>query len=268
MQFGASIAKSVFDEASPTTLVWLRLFFTAVIMVAIARPRFRGRTRRDWAVVITFGLALATMNWAIYQSFARIPLGIAVTIEFIGPLSVALLGSRRWRDLIWGVLAGLGVLLLGFAPGDVTLAGVLFALLAGACWAGYIVLSKATGARWHGLSGLATAALVAVVAMSPLQFIGHADELASGHLIVLGAMIALLSSAVPYSLELVALRSLNPSVFGILMSLEPAVAALAGLLLLSETLTLTQWLALACVVIASIGATRAGQRPAEQTLVD
>ncbi|GAA4426410.1 EamA family transporter [Georgenia halophila] len=256
VQFGAGIAKTLFDEASPTTLVWLRLAFSTLILLAVVRPRLRGRSRADWLVVIGFGLALGSMNWAIYQSFARIPIGIAVTIEFVGPLSIALFSSRRPRDLLWVLLAATGVLLLGLSPGDITAAGVGFALLAGAAWACYILLSKSTGARWQGLDGLAMASLVATLAIAPIQLSGHAGELMSGHLLAVGALVGLMSSVIPYSAELVALRSLRPGTFGILMSLEPAFAALAGFVIVSENLSLAQWAALACVVIASVGVTR------------
>jgi len=256
LQLGAGIAKSLFDEASPTTLVWLRLGVCALVLLAIARPRLRGRTRADWLVVIGFGITLGLMNWSIYQAFARIPLGIAVTIEFIGPLAVAIVGSRRPRDLAWVVLAGLGVLLLGLEPGPITWSGVGFALLAGAAWACYILLSKQTGARWEGIDGLAVASTVAVVALAPVQLGAYAAELASPHILLLGAAVGILSSVIPYSCELTALRRMRPAVFGILMSVEPAAAALAGLVVVSESLSLAQWGAIACVVAASIGATR------------
>ena len=167
VQFGAGIAKTLFDEVAPTTIVWLRLATSAVVLLAIARPALRGRTGRDWRVVVAFGLTLGLMNWSIYQSFARIPIGLAVTLEFVGPLTLAVLGSRRARDLIWVGLAGLGVLLLGLQPGDLTWAGVGFALLAGACWAAYILLSAQTGRRWQGIDGLAIASVVAALLLTP-----------------------------------------------------------------------------------------------------
>src|SRR5687768_1974212 len=148
-------------------MVWLRLATSALVLAALARPRLSGRSRQDWVVVLGFGASLATMNWAIYQSFARIPLGIAVTIEFVGPLTLAVLGSRRVADLLWVGLAAAGVLLLGVQPGEVNLAGVLFALLAGAAWAAYILLSARTGTRWPGLDGLAVASIVATLLLSP-----------------------------------------------------------------------------------------------------
>src|SRR3954454_6125934 len=132
VQFGAGVAKSLFDEVAPTTIVWLRLVTSAVVLVVVARPLLRGRSRSDWLVVLGFGASLGTMNWAIYQSFARIPLGVAVTLEFVGPLTLAVVGSRRLRDLLWVLLAGVGVAVLGLEGGsDVNVAGVLFALLAG-----------------------------------------------------------------------------------------------------------------------------------------
>src|SRR5688572_9820982 len=229
VQFGAAVAKDLFGRIDPTAMVWLRLLSSAVVLVVIARPVLRGRSRQDWLVVLGFGASLGLMNWAIYQSFARIPLGLAVTIEFVGPLAIAVLGSRRARDLARVVLAGLGVALLGFDREGVTLAGVLFALLAGAAWAAYILLSAGTGRRWPGLGGLAIASVVAVLPLTPYALHAGGDTLLEPEVLALGAAVGLLSSVIPYSLELNALRALRPSVFGILMSLEPAAAALAGL---------------------------------------
>jgi len=258
VQFGAGIAKTLFDEVAPTAIVWLRLVTSAAVLLAIARPSWSGRTRRDWLVVLAFGLALGMMNWSFYQSLARIPIGLAVTLEFVGPLTLAVLGSRRPRDLIWVGLAGLGVLLLGLEPGDLTWAGVFFALLAGALWAAYILLSAQTGRRWEGVEGLAVASLVATLLLTPLTLGRYADQLADGRVLVLGALVGLLSSAIPYTVELIALRTMRPAVFSILMSLEPAAAALAGLVILHELLSPVQLLAMACVVAASVGATRSG----------
>jgi inner membrane transporter RhtA len=263
VQLGAAIAKDLFGTVSPTGMVWLRLVTSALLLTLLARPRLRGRSTADWWVVIGFGVALGTMNWAIYQSFARIPLGIAVTIEFVGPLALAVLGSRRPRDLLWVLLAAAGVLLLGLQPGDVNLPGVLFALLAGAAWAAYILLSARTGSRWPGLDGLALASVVATLLLAPLALGGSGSQLVEGRVLLLGAAVGLLSSVIPYSCELIALRTIRPAVFSILMSLEPAAAALAAILVLGEFLTGFQWLALACVVVASVGATRASRVLAE-----
>ena len=263
VQFGAGIAKSLFDEAPPTVIVWLRLATSAVVLTLVARPLLRRRTRHDWLVVAGLGASLGIMNWAIYQSFARIPLGIAVTIEFIGPLTLATLGSRRARDFTWVLLAAAGVALLGFEGGDLTWPGVLFALLAGAAWAAYILLSAETGRRWPGLDGLAVASVIATLLLTPLAVRIGGDDLLDGRVLLLGAAVGLLSSVIPYSCEMVALRSLRPAVFGILMSLEPAAAALAGIVVLGEFLTPVQWVAMVCVVVASVGATRTGRPLAE-----
>ena len=265
VQLGAAIAKTLFGTVPPTAMVWLRLVTSAVIFLAIVRPRLRGRSRADWGVALAFGVSLVVMNWSIYQSFARIPLGIAVTIEFLGPLAVAVAGSRRAVDLVWVVLAGLGVALLGFSRGELTLAGVLFALLAGAGWAAYILLSAKTGQRWSGISGLAIASLVGAVALAGPAVLEAGRVLLDPRVLLIGVAIGLLSSVIPYSLELTALRRITPRVFGILMSLEPAVAALAAMVLLAEFLRWTQWLALVCVVLASVGATRGTRPEAEPT---
>ena len=260
VQFGAGVAKSLFDEISPTSIVWLRLVTSAVVLVAIARPALRGRSRTDWLVVLAFGVCLGVMNWAIYQAFARIPLGVAVTLEFIGPLTLAVIGSRRLRDLLWILLAGLGVAVLGLEGGsDVNLAGVLYALLAGAMWASYILLAGQTGRRWPGFDGLALASVVATLLLTPLAVGEGGDDLLDPRILLLGAAVGVLSSVVPYTCELVALRSIKASVFSILMSLEPAAAALAGIVVLQEFLTWEQWIAMVCVVVASVGATRSAR---------
>lgn len=261
VQVGAAFAKQLFDEVTPTTMVWLRLATSTVVLVALARPRLGGRSRADWLVVLGFGTALLTMNWAIYQSFARIPLGIAVTIEFLGPLAVAVAGSRRPRDLVWVALAGLGVGLLGLSRTRLDMVGVLFALLAAVGWAAYILLSSRTGRQWPGVSGLVVASLVGAVVLAPPAILEAGSRLLEPRVLLLGLAVGLLSSVIPYSLELTALRRLTPRVFGILMSLEPAVAALAAMLLLAEFLNPVQWVAMACVVIASVGSTRTSRQP-------
>lgn len=261
VQLGAAIAKGLFGEISPTAMVWQRLVTSALVLAVLARPRLAGRTRRDWLVVLAFGASLATMNWAIYQSFSRIPIGVAVTIEFIGPLVLAAVGFRRPRDLAWVALAALGVVLLGFERGHLDPVGVGFALLAGAAWAGYILSSAATGRQWPGIDGLAVAAGIAVLLVSPLLVGVDGAALSDQRVLLIGAAVGLLSSVVPYSAELVALRTLPAATFGVLMSLEPAAAALAGLVVVDEQLAPVQWGAILCVVVASVGATRATRQP-------
>jgi len=258
VQLGAAFSKQLFDVLDPTAMVWLRLLTSAVILLVLTRPRVAGRSREDWLVVLAFGAALALMNWSIYQSFARMPLGLAVTIEFLGPLTVAVLGSRRWLDAGWAFLAGFGVALLGLRGEGLTTGGVAFALLAAASWAAYIPLSAATGRRWPGLSGLAIASVVGTVALAPFAVAIGGSTLLEPRVLAVGLLVGLLSSVIPYSCELVALRTIPPRVFGILMSLEPAAAALAGMIVLHELLTPVEWLAIACVVAASVGVTRRG----------
>jgi inner membrane transporter RhtA len=207
-------------------------------------------------VALAFGVALLGMNWSIYQSFARIPLGMAVTIEFLGPLCVAVLGSRRPADLAWVALAGTGVLLLGFTPHGLTWAGVGFALMAGLFWGAYILLSERTGRHWPGVTGLTVASMVGAVALAPAAIAEAGRALLNPTVLGLGVAVGLLSSVIPYSLELTALRRMPPRLFGVLMSIEPAAAAIAAMVILGEFLRPMQWVALACVVTASVGASR------------
>jgi inner membrane transporter RhtA len=256
VQFGAAVSKGLFSEIPPVGMVLLRLATSSLILLALARPRRGGRTAADWRPVLALGVALGAMNWAFYESFARIPLGVAVTIEFVGPLALAAVGRRRPRDLVWVGLAALGVVLFGAGPTKVDALGFGLALLAGGCWALYIVSTAATGRRWAGVEGLAVASMVATLAIAPFAVATAGARLLEPRLLVLGALVGLLSSVIPYSLEMVALRTLPPRVFGILMSLEPATAALVAAVLLREWLTPLQLLAIGCVTAASVGATR------------
>jgi inner membrane transporter RhtA len=209
----------------------------------------------DAAIATSFGLSLGVMNFSIYQSFARIPLGVAVTIEFLGPLAVAVAGSRHRRDLGWVVLAATGVVLLTQGGnGHLNLAGVLFAGLAGACWAAYIVLSSATGRRFSGSAGLAIAMVVAAVIVTPPALVAGGGAMFRPAVLAAGAAIGILSSVIPYRLELESLRRMPMRLFGVWMSLEPAVAALIGLALLGQHLSLVEWLAIGCVMVACAGA--------------
>ncbi|GAA4572953.1 EamA family transporter [Planotetraspora kaengkrachanensis] len=259
VQVGAGLAKNLFDQLAPSAVVFLRIAIGAVILLAIARPKVRGLTRRDLGVAVAFGVSLGLMNLSFYEALARLPIGIAVAIEFIGPLTLAVVSSRRLLDLVWVALAAAGVILL--APwsqdGGANWAGIGFGVLAGAFWAGYIVLSSATGARFPGASGLSFALIVATIVTTPIGVASGGTGLLDPHILLVGAGVGLLSSAIPYTLELEALRRMPKQVFGILMSLEPAVAALVGLFVLGEVLKVHEWAAIGCVVAASIGATRA-----------
>ncbi|SEG65202.1 inner membrane transporter RhtA [Thermomonospora echinospora] len=267
VQVGAGLAKQLFVVLPPTAVVLLRLATSALVLGFLSRRALRTLARDhtwgDLAVAAAFGLTLAVMNTAIYQSFARIPLGVAVTIEFLGPLVVAIAASRRLLDLVWAALAFAGVLLLARGDGNVDLVGVAFALLAGAAWAGYILLSAATGRRFAGSSGLAVASVLAAVVMLPLGTASGGTALLDPWLLLLGLGVGLMSSVIPYTLELEALRRMPARVFGILMSLEPAVAALVGLVVLGEILAAQEWAAIGCVMIACVGATRGRPEPPE-----
>ena len=267
VQFGAALAKGLFGALGPAGTVLVRVATAAVVLVAAARHPLRHVPARSRGLVAAFGLVLAAMNLAFYLSLERIPLGVAVTIEFVGPLAVAVAGSRRPRDLLWAVLAAAGVLLLtgggrALLSGQLDPRGVLFAALAGTCWAGYILLNQRVGAAVPGVHGLAVAMVVGAVALLPLGVASAGTQLLDPSLLAAGAAVGLLSSAVPYTLELAALRRLATSTFGVLMSLEPAVAALAGLVLLGEHLTPAQAVAVLLVCVASAGATwtAAGER--------
>jgi len=259
VQVGAAIAKHLFGLATPTGIVWLRLATAAVILLLWSRPRLRGRTRNDWLLVTGYAVALAGMNWSIYQAFSRIPVGLAVTLEFLGPLTVALVTSRGVREIVWALLAAAGVALLGFSPTSLSWAGIGFALLAGTGWAAYIVISPHLGRRWDGIGGLAVAHGFGAIAFALPAILLNGIALANPTVLGLGLLVGLLSSVIPYSLELQALRTLPTRVFSILMSLEPAFAAMAAFIILGERLSLVDLMAMACVVAASVGITRSVQ---------
>ena len=261
VQLGSSLAKDLYSAAAPLTVAWLRLLGAAVVLGLITRPRLRARSASDWAWVVAYGLCLAGMNVTFYLAIERIPIEMAVTLEFLGPLGVSVALSRRARDLLWVGLAAVGVALLGFSPGDLDPVGVFWALAAACLWAGYILLAGPTGRRWSGVSGVAVAFWVGLAGLTPVVWALDLFPAAVPAVWGLGLMIGLLSSAIPYGLEMMALRRIEPRIFGILMSLEPAAAALFALALLGETLRPIEILAMACVVVASIGVVRSS-RPA------
>jgi inner membrane transporter RhtA len=256
-QVGAVIAVTLFDELGPAGAAFLRLGFAAIVLWAIWRPRLTGDLRLAGA----FGVALGLMNWSFYEAIARIPLGIAVTIEFAGPLLVAVIGSRRPLDVLWIALAAAGiVVLVDPGGGSVDAVGVGFALAAAACWMAYIYLSKRVGAAFPGGSGLALAMAVGALIVLPAGVIQAEGALAEPGLLGSALVVALASSVLPYSLELEALRRLPESVFGVLMSLDPAIAALAGFVVLGQDLGARDVLAIAMVVVASAGAASLSHR--------
>ncbi|MGU3411639.1 EamA family transporter [Microbacterium sp. M1A1_1b] len=257
VQLGAAIAKTRFDEVGPVGAATLRLVLGAVVLALVVRPRVRHWRRAQWLGALGLGVALGGMNVFIYLAFASIPIGVAVTIEFLGPLSLSLVHTRRWRDALWAVLALVGVVLLGVGPTAVTeLGGVAFAVAAAVCWAGYIVMNRHVGSIIPGVDGLAVSMLVAMVVSLPFG-LGTAitGVRADPSLLVLFGVVGVLSSVLPYALEMSALRRMPTRVFGVLQSLGPAVAALAGLVVLGEALSLVEVVALACVTVASVGVT-------------
>jgi inner membrane transporter RhtA len=255
VQFGAALAKTLFDEIGPAGTVFLRLLFGAIVLAAIWRPRLAGHDRRELGLAALFGLVLAAMNFCFYASLDRIPLGIAVTFEFVGPLGVAVFGSRRPLDLLWVGLAAAGILLLSeFGGTDLDPLGVGLALLAGVFWAAYILLSARVGRVFPGGAGLALAMVVATVPLAPVGIAAAGTDLAVPWVLAVAAAVGVLSSAIPYALELEALRSLPVGVFGVLMSIEPAAGALAGLVVLGEELAVREVVAVALVIVASAGA--------------
>jgi inner membrane transporter RhtA len=260
-QMGSALAKHLFSAVGSFGAVALRLFFAAVVLMLLWRPSLR-MNRRTWTVVLSYGVVLASMNLCFYLALARIPLGIAVTTEFLGPLAVALAGSRRWLDAFWAVLAAGGVVLLMEGRGDLDLVGFLFALAAGACWGLYILVGAALGRHTTEGNGLALGMAVAALMAVPFGVADSGTALIQPWVLGAGLGVALLSSVVPYSLDLEALRKIPPRVFGILMSLEPAMAALIGLIVLQESLRWSQWIAVLCVVAASAGATRGARSDA------
>jgi inner membrane transporter RhtA len=264
VQCGAALATTLFDRVGPAGAVLLRTLFGALILLAVAHRDLRLLRGRELRDVVLFGICLAGMNLSFYAAIDRLPLGVAVTFEFSGPLAVAVFGSRRRADLLWAGLAGLGILLLSgdFGGAPIDLVGALLALLAGAFWGSYILFSARVGGRSEGLGGLATAMAISALLVTPLGIAQGGAELGSPAVLAAGLGVGLLSSAIPYALEIEALRRLPNAVFGVLMSLEPAVAALVGFVALSQGLAWSEAVAIALVVAASAGALRSAATPA------
>ncbi|MEO3768440.1 EamA family transporter [Streptomyces sp. B5E4] len=262
-QFGAAVAALLFPRAGALGVVTLRLTLAAALLMLIFRPRVRGHSRGDWAVLCGFGVALGGMNVAIYQAIDRIPLGAAVTLEVLGPLTLSVLAGRRAASLVWAALALGGVVLLsGGGFGGLDAVGVAFALGAGCMWATYIVMSARAGVRFPRADGLAIAMSVAAVISVPVGVASAGSRLVDPATLGLGLAVAVMSSGLPYALDQFALRRLPPATFALMMSLAPAVAALAGYLVLDQGLTAVQCAAIGMVIAASVGAVRTPPRPA------
>jgi inner membrane transporter RhtA len=262
VQFGAAFAKTLFDEVGPGGAVLLRVAFAAIILCALWRPALRGRSAAHWRLILAYGFVLVAMNLSYYESLDRIPLGIAVTFEFVGPLGVAVAGSRHALDLVWVALAAAGILLLSdFGTADLDTVGVALALLAGCFWAAYILLAARVGQAMPGGQPLALAMTAGTLMLAPVGVGQGGSELLSLSVLGIGAAVAVLSSVIPYTLELEALRRMPANVFGVLMSLEPAAASLAGFLVLGEDLVAREIVAIGLVVAASAGAARGARVP-------
>jgi inner membrane transporter RhtA len=262
VQAGASVAKSLFATLGPPGVVWLRLLFGSLALWVAARPQLRSRPWHELRLIVALGIVLVTMNVCFYESIDRIPLGIAVTVEFLGPLAVATIGSRRKLDLVWVALAGIGVALLAeAASGEVHTLGLVLAALAGVCWAFYITLSVPVGRLFPGASGLAPAMLLGALLITPWGLASAGSGLHDPQLLGAAAGVGLLSSALPWSLELEALRRLPTNVFGVVLALEPVIAALMGSLFLHQHLSVRTWVAIGLVVTASVGAALEITRP-------
>ena len=265
VQFGSAVARTAFDVTGANGITLMRLAFSGLILTALVRPAVRRWSRTQWRAAVLLGLTMGSMNLVFYLSIREIPLGVAVTVEFIGPLLVALVQTRRLVDLLWVVLAGGGVALLGLEGGaDLPFTGLALALLAGLFWGGYILASANVGRLVPGMDGLAVALLVSALLALPFGADGATRAVDDPLVLLAGLGVAFLSSIIPYGLELSALRRIPTRVFGILMSLEPAAAALAGLLVLGQRLGPRELVALVLVSAASLGVTlgrREGQPP-------
>ena len=260
-EVGAAFAVTLFPAVGAVGMVSLRLAFSAAILMLVFRPRLRGRSRADWMTVVAFGLSLAAMNVLFYEALARLPLGVTVTIEVLGPLILSVVVSRRASSWLWAVLAFAGVALLGRGGFDsLDPIGVLFAAGAGGLWVAYILLSARTGTRFERLDGLALAMTVGALVVVPFGAATAGAAIIHPQILLLGLAVAVLSSTIPYGLELLALRRLPAATFSILLSLAPVLAALAGLLILGQQLGAIDLVAMLLVVAASMGAVHAASR--------
>lgn len=269
VQFGAAISVTIFDEVGVAGSTLLRLAFAALFLFLLGRPKVAQWSARQAKMAIAFGLILAAMNLAFYFAINILPVGIATTIEFLGPISIAAIFSRRLLDGLWVALAAAGVVLIAqpWSGGTLELDGVLLALLAAFFWAVYILIAQRAGEVFPDRDGLTVAMMIGTAIVFIPGVISGGSVLVTPHILLLGAVIGLLSSLIPYSFELEALRRMPTRVFGTLMSIEPAVAVLAGFIILSQTPTLLELFAISLVVIASVGVTRSARAlPAEAAI--
>ena len=257
IQCSASLAKTIFPLVGPEATTALRLLVSAAILLVVIRPWHRQIPRQSWMPIILYGLSTGCMNMCFYQAISRIPLGVAVGLEFTGPMAVAMLSSRKLTDFVWIVLAATGLYLLLplRATDNVDPLGVLFALCAGFCWGLYIIFGKKAGSSGDSAASVALGMFVGACFIFPFGLASAGTAMFAPSILPLAIVLGIFSSALPYGLEIYALKNLPSRTFGILMSLEPALAALSGFVFLRETLTGSQWLALFCIIVASIGAT-------------
>jgi inner membrane transporter RhtA len=257
VQGGATIAKGLFPAIGAAGTAAVRIGLSALILLLVFRPPVHRFTAAQWRAVIPYGVSIGVMNLTFYQALVRIPLGLAVTLEFVGPLGVAIVSSRRALDGVWVALAAIGIALIApwQAGNNIDTLGVAIALATGGCWAAYIVLGGRVSRVMTGSVAVATGMSIATLTVLPFALAGRRLGSFVPRLYAAGVAVAVLSSALPFTLEMHALGALPGRTFSILMSLEPAVAALCGLVLLGEHLTTSQWLAVALVIAASVGAT-------------
>ena len=266
VQSGASFSKHLFPMIGAEGTTALRQLFATVVLLAWFRPWSGGPARQHWGIVALYGAVLGIMNLTFYMAIARIPLGIAVALEFTGPLAVAILSSRRWSDFVWVACAVAGLLMLLPLHGGssaIDLIGVAWALVAGLCWGIYIIVGQKVSDRVHGGKAVALGMLFSTLFTLPIGMIHAGATLWSWQVLPWGFGIAILSSAIPYSFEMMALKHIPAKTFGLMMSLEPAAAALMALLILHEQLSLWQWLAIGLVIVASAGSSLTAKRAVE-----
>jgi len=254
-QLGAAVAKILLATHDAFSMVLLRTGFAAIVLWLVARPKLRQYSKRQWRYAAGLGLVIAALSLAFYESVSRIPLGIAMTIEFLGPLTVAMVASRKVNDLLWPMLALGGILLLApiGALRSLSIPGLAFAFVAAAAWAAYLVLTKRTTAIFSGTTGLALAMIFGAMSILPFGLISGGKSLLSFSLLAKGFCVSMLSTMIPLSLEFLVLKRMSPRTFGILVSADPAVAGLIGVVILHEHLGLREWVALALVSAAALG---------------